>query len=52
MFNFNTFSTYNDKVVKARSHSTDHQNDVLNVEQSSTDQSELNSVADDEDRSS
>ena len=52
MFNFNTFSTYNDKVVKARSDSTDHESDVLNVERSSTDQNELNSAADDEDRSS
>ena len=52
MFNFNTFSTYNDKVVKARSDSTDHESDVLNVERSSTDQNELNSAAEDEDRSS
>lgn len=57
MFNFNTFSTYNDKVVKARSESTDHESDVLNdnlnsVEPSSTDQNELNSAADDEGGSS
>ena len=48
MFNFNTFSTYNDKVVKARSESTEHECDVINdnlnsVESSSTDQNELNS---------
>jgi len=57
MFNFNTFSTYNDKVVKARSESTEHESDVLNdnlnsVEPSSKDQSEVNSAADDEERSS
>ena len=51
MFNFNTFSTYNEKVVKARSDSTDH--DVVNsnsVESSSADQ--MNSAANDEGRSS
>ena len=26
MFNFSTFSSYNDKVMKARSESTDHEN--------------------------
>merc|ERR1712192_240721 len=57
MFNFNTFSTYNDKVVKARSDSTEHEHDVLNDnsnsgEPSSTDQDELDSAAVDEDRSS
>jgi len=57
MFNFNTFSTYNDKVVKARSDSTEHESDVLNDnsnsgQPSSTDQNELNSAAVDEDRSS